>query len=103
MALLIGRASELATLTELTSRLEHGAGGALTIRGPAGIGKSALLAAVVRATAAQGAQVLSATGVQAEARIPFAGLHQLLRPIMHRIGALPPRQRTALQAAFGMS
>jgi predicted ATPase len=90
-------------LTELTSRLGRGAGGALVIRGPAGIGKSALLDAATAAAAAQGVRVLTATGIQSEARIPFAGLHQLLRPILHLADGLPPRQRAALETAFGMS
>ena len=101
--MLIGRVPELATLAELTSRLGRGAGGALVIRGPAGIGKSALLDAAATAAAAQGVRVLSATGIQSEARIPFAGLHQLLRPILHLADGLPPRQRAALETAFGMS
>lgn len=101
--MLFGRTPELATLTEFTSRLGCGAGGALVIRGPAGIGKSALIEAVTSAAAAQGIQVLSATGIQSEARIPFAGLHQLLKPILHLADGLPPRQRSVLRTAFGMA
>jgi DNA-binding CsgD family transcriptional regulator len=75
----------------------------LVIRGPAGIGKSTLLDAAAAAAAAQGVRVLTATGIQSEARIPFAGLHQLLRPILHLADGLPRRQRAALESAFGMS
>jgi hypothetical protein len=42
------------------------------------------------------------TGVLAEAHLPFAGLEQALRPLMKRAEGLPPRQRSALLAAFGM-
>ena len=56
--------------------------GGLVVRGEAGIGKSALLAAAAGLAADSGARVLSATGIQAEARLPFAGLHQLLRPVL---------------------
>jgi hypothetical protein len=47
--------------------------------------------------------VLSATGIQAEARLPFAGLHQLLRPILPLAERLPPPQRAGLLSAFGMA
>ena len=47
--------------------------------------------------------MLTATGVQSEARLPFAGLHQLLRPVRERAVDLPPIQRDALNAAFGLT
>ena len=75
----------------------------LVVRGEAGIGKSALLAAAAGLAADSGARLLSATGVQAEARLPFAGLHQLLRPVLPLAERLPPRQRAALLSAFGMA
>ncbi|MFF5083939.1 LuxR C-terminal-related transcriptional regulator [Actinoplanes sp. NPDC000266] len=65
---MIGRARELARLRDFT---------ALLLRGEAGVGKSALLAAVP----ADGFTVLRATGVPAETAIPYAGLHQLLHPL----------------------
>ena len=47
--------------------------------------------------------VLTATGVQSEASLPFAGLHQLLRPVRGRAAELPAVQRAALDAAFGLA
>ena len=47
--------------------------------------------------------VLTATGVQSEAHLPFAGLHQLLRPVRERATELPEIQRAALDAAFGLT
>lgn len=47
--------------------------------------------------------VLTTTGVQSEAHLPFAGLHQLLRPVRRRAGGLPTVQRDALDAAFGLT
>jgi hypothetical protein len=44
--------------------------------------------------------VLSTTGVQSEAHLPFAGLHQLLRPVRERATELRDVQRAALDAAF---
>ena len=47
--------------------------------------------------------VLTTTGVQSEAHLPFAGLHQLLRPVRGRASELPRVQRAALDAAFGLT
>ena len=48
-------------------------------------------------------RVLRTTGVRTEANLPFAGLHQLLRPILAGLDTLPKPQSTALAAAFGLS
>ncbi|HJX47828.1 MAG TPA: AAA family ATPase, partial [Gaiellaceae bacterium] len=52
---------------------------------------------------AHGMQVLSAGGVQSEARLAYAGLHQVLRPVISLADTLPSRQRAALLTAFAMS
>jgi len=99
---LIGRTRERAVLRELLDRLPvHG--GAIMIRGEAGIGKSALVAEATRQAHADGFRILTATGVQSEAHLPFAGLHQLVRPIQREVEALPGPQREALAATFGRS
>ena len=77
-------------------------GGALLVRGEPGIGKSTLLAAARREAAERGLRVLAAAGVQSESDLPFAGLHQLVRPVLGHIAALAPAQQEALLAAFGM-
>jgi hypothetical protein len=51
----------------------------------------------------RGMSVLTTTGVQSEADLPFAGLHQLLRPVRGRVTELPAVQRAALDAAFGLT
>jgi hypothetical protein len=48
-------------------------GGALVVRGEAGIGKSALLAAASTRATEHGITVLTTTGVQTEAHLPVAG------------------------------
>jgi predicted ATPase len=78
-------------------------GAALVVRGHAGIGKSALLAQASSLATDRGMLVMSATGVQSEANLPFAGLHQLLRPVLAHADRLPPLQRNAVMAAFGMT
>jgi predicted ATP-dependent serine protease len=67
-----GRDRELGVVTGLVGRLGEGRGGALVVRGEPGIGKSAVLAAVRARAADDGLGVLSAVGVQSEAR-PRAG------------------------------
>jgi hypothetical protein len=95
---LIGREDELSVIYSML-RLDGASG--LLLAGEAGIGKSALLYAACRAAAREGRVVLRAAGVQSEARVPFAGLHQLLYPLADGFSSLAPRQRDALLAAFG--
>src|SRR5262249_35886809 len=78
-------------------------GQALVLRGDPGVGKSRLLSDAARTARERGMSVLTATGVQSEARLPFAGLHQLLRPVRGRAAELPAVQRAALDAAFGLT
>ncbi|HYZ28011.1 MAG TPA: AAA family ATPase [Thermoleophilaceae bacterium] len=99
---LLGRLEEQNLLTSLLDDVTT-RGQALVIRGEPGIGKSRLLAETARAARDRGMTVMSTTGVQSEAHLPFAGLHQLLRPVRARAGCLPAVQRTALDAAFGLA
>jgi predicted ATPase len=99
---ILGREIELARLDGLVDALPE-RGAALLVRGEAGIGKSVLLSAASRRAEAAGMRVLGATGVQSEAELPFAGLHQLLMPLLDGVDRLPAPQRTALLAAFGMA
>lgn len=99
---LLGRAEEQALLTSLLDEIET-RGQALVVRGEPGIGKSRLLSEVAREARERGFVVLTTAGVQSEANLPFAGLHQLLRPIRDRAAAIPPIQREALDAAFGLT
>lgn len=99
---LVGRDREIAVLDDLFRGMPE-RGGALVVRGEAGIGKSSILnAAGVRARE-RGMQVLTTSGVQAESHLPFAALQMLLRPILAGVEDLPAPQRTAVQAAFGMT
>ncbi len=100
-ATLVGREQELEQLTTL-ARAAARRGGCLLLQGPAGIGKSFLLEAFHQHVQDLGFQHLRLSGVQSEARLAFSGLHQLLRPVLHRANELPLRQRDALLAAFGM-
>jgi DNA-binding CsgD family transcriptional regulator len=99
---LIGRHAEVERLNALVDRLHEG-GGALVISGEAGIGKSALLGHVRQLAQTMGCTVLATAGAESEAELGFAGLHQLLFPIIRAIELLPDAQRAALEAAFGIS
>ena len=99
---LLGRDEELAAIDRA---LEDGprSGASLALAGEPGIGKTALLAAARGPAGAAGALVLSAVGVEAEAHFPFAGLHQLLEPVLPRIDGLAEEERLALLVALGMA
>ena len=97
--MLVNRVRESQVLEDL---IDSDAGAAIVVSGPAGIGKSALLQAALSHATRRGMRPLYASGVQSEAQLAFAGLHQLLHPLLDRIGELPPRQAEALRAAFGM-
>jgi DNA-binding CsgD family transcriptional regulator len=98
---LYGRDAEVAVLAELLDHARHSRSGVLVVHGPAGIGKSALLAEAV--SRAHGRQVLHAIGIESESALAFAALHQLLRPIVHLIDEIPQPQATALRGALGMA
>src|SRR4051794_22098119 len=97
---LVGRESEVAQLRHAIDRSAE-QGSAVLVRGAPGIGKSALLRETAGYAGDRGLQVLSTVGVRSEAQVPFSSLHQLLRPLVGRAGALPAAQRDALLAALG--
>jgi DNA-binding CsgD family transcriptional regulator/tetratricopeptide (TPR) repeat protein len=87
-----GREAERAALDAVLSS----GSGALVLRGEAGIGKTALLG--YAAASACGHRVLRASGSESEAELPFAGVHQLIRPLLDRSGELPEEQAAALRS-----
>ena len=97
--MLVGRASESARIDSLLNGVRGGAGGALVVLGEPGIGKSALLQYAGRQAA--GMKRLSILGVAAEAALPYAGLNELVRPVLWGLEALPARQSRAIKVALG--
>jgi DNA-binding CsgD family transcriptional regulator len=98
---LLGRDRECEAIDRLLDAARDSRSGVLVLRGDAGIGKTALLHhAVARA---DGMRVLTGAGVEAEAELPFAGLHQVLWPVLDHADALPDVQSHALRGAFGLS
>ena len=99
---LIGRDTETQVLDDLLDHVrDHG--GSLVVSGEPGVGKSALLEHAGLLAQGRGMLVLTATGVQSEAQLPFAGLHQLLRPVLAQIDGLAAPQRDAMLTAFGLA
>lgn len=78
---LLEREAELATLERLAA--EAGQDGRLgVIIGEAGIGKTALLSAARRVTAAKDMDTLSARGAELEQELPFGLVRQLIEPVL---------------------
>ena len=87
-------------LDRLVDNVRAGQSRVLVLRGEAGVGKTALLEYLQRR--ASGCRIVRAAGVESEMELPFAGLHQLCAPMLHRLGRLPGPQGDALGAAFGL-
>jgi len=100
VSVLTGRRSECDMLDGLIDAVRAGASRALVLRGEPGVGKTALLDYAV-AQAADCA-VARAVGVQSELELGFAGLHQLLAPMLDGLDRLPVPQRDALRTVFGV-
>jgi DNA-binding CsgD family transcriptional regulator len=98
--MLVDRRTECRRLDELLNTVQSGMSQSLVIRGEAGIGKSALLQYLVERASTY--RVLRAVGVQADADLAFAGLHQLCTPLLDRLDRIPVPQRDALGTAFGL-
>jgi DNA-binding CsgD family transcriptional regulator len=101
-AQLVGRDVEAARVDTLIERLPEG-GAALVVYGEAGVGKSALLRYARARADALGFRTLTTGGVESEAELAFAGLHQLLFPVLGLVELLPRPQRGALEVAFGIA
>src|SRR3954471_20499708 len=79
-AVLLGRRGEQEALDRLLDGVRSGRGGVLVLRGEAGVGKTALLE--YGAGRASGCGLLRATGVEADMELAFAGLQQMLAPLL---------------------
>ena len=101
-ARLIGRDDELGRLRALVDPVPAGSR-LLVVRGDAGMGKTALLADLARRAADAGMRVLPVTGQKSEDTLAFAGLHQLLRPVLVGTSRLPEPQAIAILAVLGLT
>ena len=99
---LVGRDVEVALVDAIIEGLPE-RGAALVVSGEPGVGKSALLHYARDRADALSLRTLTAAGVESEAELAFAGVHQLLYPILGLLELLPAPQRRALQIAFGIA
>jgi DNA-binding CsgD family transcriptional regulator len=97
----VGRENELRVLRAFIDAAVS-TGGARIVIGDAGVGKTTLVDAAAGYAAERGMRVLHAAGVEFEAEVGFAGLHQLLSPLFGELSGLPPAYRRALGVALGL-
>ncbi|MBC3192830.1 AAA family ATPase [Pseudonocardia sp. C8] len=93
--LLLEREDEIAALDAAIRSVADGEACVLLLEGPAGIGKTGLLAAARRGAADAGLRVLAAHGGALERTFPFGVVRQLFEPVL----ADPAAQARALSGA----
>ena len=98
--MLVGREGERTRLDSLIARARRGESAALLVHGEPGIGKTRLLEHV--AAEAADFQVLRARPLEAESELAFAGLSELLRPILQLLDRIPAPQKAALSGALAL-
>ncbi|HXB48997.1 MAG TPA: LuxR C-terminal-related transcriptional regulator [Streptosporangiaceae bacterium] len=98
---LVGRDSEAEFIGAFIDRAAA-EGGALRIEGAAGVGKTAILGVAADRARAAGIRVLPAVGAEFEADVGFAGLHQLLQPLLGSLSELDAAHSMALTVALGL-
>ena len=83
--------------TVFSSPRDEGAG--VIITGDPGMGKTSMAIEARSLAQANGMTVVAIAGAQEERGLPFAGLHQILRPWLADLDGLPGTRRDALRAA----
>ncbi|MGI5290077.1 LuxR C-terminal-related transcriptional regulator [Nonomuraea polychroma] len=86
--MIVGRAAQIQALTAMLDEAMQHRGGALVVRGEAGIGKSALWREACALAEVRGMRVLTTVGVQAEVQLPYAGVGHLFRRLRPEFGAV---------------
>ena len=98
--MLLDRVTECAQIDHVLASAKNGMSAVLVLRGDAGTGKTALLDYAV--DSAGDFDVVRLVGIESEAELGFAALHQLLVPYLGRLDSLPAPQRQALATVFGI-
>jgi DNA-binding CsgD family transcriptional regulator/tetratricopeptide (TPR) repeat protein len=98
---IVGRDGVLQILLDRLDEVDP-QGTAIGLVGDPGVGKSSLLHRVEQEARSTGYTVHSSRGSHSETHLPYASLHQLVRPLLPRVDALPVNQREALLACFAM-
>ena len=97
---MVGRKDERARLKALLDAAREGRSGAVLLHGPPGIGKTELLRYAVEE--AHDFRLLRARGMESESDIPFAGLAELVTPLLAQLDEIPEVQATALRGALAL-
>ena len=98
---LLERSEELARIESALAEARSGRGTFVVVEGPAGIGKTALLAAARTAAADGGMRVLRARGTELERDFAFGVVRQLFEPALAEASEL--ERADLLQAAAGVA
>src|SRR5262245_38712135 len=98
--MLLGRTDERLAIDRTLAQARAGRSGVLALTGEPGIGKTAMLE--YAAETAGEMRTLRARGIESEAVIPFAGLAELLRPVLGALDQIPEPQAAALAGALAL-
>ena len=102
MTEVVGRDAALASIRAFVATIADSAA-ALVLEGEAGMGKTTLWRAAVEHADRSGVLVLEAQPVESETTLSFAGLGDLLDPVLDRVlGELPPVRQRALTRALAL-
>src|SRR5690348_3592482 len=96
---LLERDDELGRIEAALAQARLGRGTFVVVEGPAGMGKTALLAAARTAAAANGMRVLRARGAELEREFAFGVVRQLFEPPLAE--AAEPARNDLLHGAAG--
>ena len=99
MAAIVGRDLELEEVRAFVADVD-GAASSLLLSGEAGSGKTTLWRVGVEQAESNGSAVLTTQPLEAEAKLAYAGLGDLLSSRLDPIGELPAPQAHALRAAL---
>jgi DNA-binding CsgD family transcriptional regulator len=100
--MLLGRDRERRELDAALAGARLNKSAVLVVAGEVGIGKTTLLEHAAEQARAAGMRVLRARGIESEARVPFAGLLELLRPALTALDRIPEPQAAALEGALAL-
>lgn len=98
--MLVGRQQERGLLEQRIREARAGASGVLVLLAEPGMGKTALLEHA--AASCDGMTLLRARGLESESELPFAGLGELLGPLLAHLGEIPAPQAQALAVALAL-
>src|SRR3954469_11334040 len=97
---MVGRKDERGRLKALLDAAREGRSGTVLLHGPPGIGKTELLRYAI--DQAQDFLVLKVRGMETESDIPFAGLAELVMPLLAHLDEIPSVQAAALRGALAL-